>query len=144
VPGLDVDGQDNVWIVQRPRTLLHAHEDDASYPVPESECCVPAPSVIEFNQQGDVMQAWGGPARDPDFVWPHYEGQISSAQAVVGEASRAGRNPNAPNQNSDQATKPYVGPKLGYPWPESEHTVHVDARGFRVGRQQRRLPHQSR
>ncbi len=28
-----------------------------------AECCIPAPPVIEFDQQGNVVHAWGGPGR---------------------------------------------------------------------------------
>ena len=30
----------------------------------QEECCVPAPAVIEFDQQGNVVQGWGGPPAD--------------------------------------------------------------------------------
>ena len=32
-----------------------------------SGCCVPAPSVLEFDKAGTLLQAWGGPA-DPGFL----------------------------------------------------------------------------
>jgi hypothetical protein len=34
---------------------------------PRSTCCFAAPSVIEFDSHGEVVQAWGGPS-DPGFV----------------------------------------------------------------------------
>ena len=60
VAGLEVDSQDHVWVLNRPRSILHGHEDDAAYPMPESECCMPPPAVIEFDQEGNVVQGWGG------------------------------------------------------------------------------------
>ncbi len=61
VAGIEVDAQDHIWVLTRPRTILHGHEDDASYAMPESQCCMPPPSVIEFDQEGNVVQGWGGP-----------------------------------------------------------------------------------
>ena len=98
VAGVYVDALDHIWIVQRPRALLHGYEDDLSYEVPEAECCVPAPSVIEFDQAGNVVQAWGGPG--PDYEWP--------------EASPGRRTLRSP------------GPPLGYDWPETEHSIFVN------------------
>ena len=43
---------------------------------PLSECCVPAPSVIEFDAAGNVVRAWGGPVgQEGDSVrsWPRSE-----------------------------------------------------------------------
>ena len=65
VSGVSVDGQDHVWIVQRPRTL------DARQRGEEGMCCVPAPAVIEFDPEGNVVRAWGGPGEG--FEWPDNE-----------------------------------------------------------------------
>ena len=120
VVGVDVDSEDNVWIVHRPRTLLHGHEDDASYELAESECCVPAPSVIAFSQAGDVVESWGGPGSE--YEWPLFRGQSSSATDVLAEGTGAqGRLP--------QRTQYASGPPLDYPWPESEHTITLDGNG---------------
>lgn len=70
VAGVDVDAKDHVWIVHRPLTIS-VQEAGAAQDPPISECCVPAPSVIEFDQEGNLVQAWGG----PDFgdKWPETE-----------------------------------------------------------------------
>ena len=60
VGGMSVDAQDNIWVFQRPRSLTHDEKGAALKP-PRSKCCVPAPSVLVFNQSGDVVKAWGGP-----------------------------------------------------------------------------------
>jgi hypothetical protein len=70
VGGLAVDSQDHIWILQRPRTLT-ADEAGAAQTPPRSECCFPAPSVIEFDKEGNELQAWGGPGYVPD--WPATE-----------------------------------------------------------------------
>ena len=69
IGGIFVDAQDHVWINQRPGTL-DAREKRAST-TPTVKCCKPAPSVIEFDQQGNVVQAWGGPA--DGYNWPANE-----------------------------------------------------------------------
>ena len=39
----------------------------------KSICCYTAPSVVEFNQAGDVVKAWGGPKTAQGFDWPQNE-----------------------------------------------------------------------
>ena len=70
VSGVAVDGQDNIWIIQRPRSLSR-NERAAALNPPQAVCCTPAPPVIEFNQAGDVVRAWGGPGAGYD--WPLQE-----------------------------------------------------------------------
>jgi hypothetical protein len=80
VAGIAVDQNDHVWIVHRPRTLT-AHEAGAVQNPPTAECCIPAPSVIEFDADGNFVQAWGGPNWDqqtatwiePPYDWPQNE-----------------------------------------------------------------------
>jgi hypothetical protein len=36
---------------------------------PIADCCLPAPAVMQFDPEGNLLQAWGGPA-DPGFVGP--------------------------------------------------------------------------
>jgi hypothetical protein len=70
VIGLDVDKNDNVWIVHRPGTL---ENQESRLTRKESICCTAAPDVLEFNQAGNVIRSWG---RDdaaktvPNHDWP--------------------------------------------------------------------------
>jgi len=64
-----VDGQDNVWVLHRPRTLK-----------PE-EAAQAAPPIVVFDGAGDFVKGWGGPGS-------------------------------------------------GYEWPEREHGIHIDHKGF--------------
>jgi DNA-binding beta-propeller fold protein YncE len=59
VSGTAVDAHDHVWILHRPRTL---DEHDRYGETGKGDCCKAAPAVIEFDAQGNVVQAWGGPA----------------------------------------------------------------------------------
>ena len=61
VGGNAVDATDNVWIFHRPGTIPDG-EKGASLKPPQSECCIPAPPVLEFDANGKFLQAWGGPA----------------------------------------------------------------------------------
>lgn len=65
-----VDARDHVWIIHRPRTMT-ADERGAALTPPRSLCCIPAPAVIEFDPDGNVVQAWGGPGHHP--AWPESE-----------------------------------------------------------------------
>ena len=82
VGGLYVAPDDHVWIYQRPRTLTNdeaaltgaTHKAKDGKPVDVmgfarpygalGDCCLPAPSVMEFDANGKLLRAWGGPA-DP-------------------------------------------------------------------------------
>lgn len=77
VAGIAVSADDHVWIVHRPKTVTESQMGQVLDP-PLSECCVPAPSVIEFDADGNFIQAWGGPQWNigsqewvqPDYDWP--------------------------------------------------------------------------
>ena len=68
--GVAVDAEDNIWVVQRPRTLTD-DEKGASLNPPRSKCCKPAPPVLVFNQAGDLIKSWGGPGEG--YSWPQNE-----------------------------------------------------------------------
>ena len=69
-PALFVDKNDHIWISNRPRQL--AMDDAAAAQTPPiGECCIPAPTLVEFDVQGNVLKSWGGPGYVPD--WPILE-----------------------------------------------------------------------
>jgi hypothetical protein len=70
VSGTALGAQDHIWIIHRPGTLGD-DEKLASTNPPGAECCIPAPPVIEFDSQGKVVRAWGGPGAGYD--WPTQE-----------------------------------------------------------------------
>jgi len=70
VAGVAVDERDHVWIIQRPGSLTRGEKLAASNP-PAAKCCIPAPPIIEFDSEGNVVQAWGGPGQGYD--WPKQE-----------------------------------------------------------------------
>lgn len=64
-----IDEQDHLWVLQRPNTLSDEEKPRA------------APPVLEFDAEGNFIQAWGGPGE-------------------------------------------------GYDWPQTEHGIHIDPKGF--------------
>ena len=72
--GIAVDAQDHVWVLQRPRSLTN-DEKAASLNPPTSKCCVPAPPVMEFDPEGKLVRAWGGPGEG--YNWPQNEHGVS-------------------------------------------------------------------
>lgn len=67
VVGVAVDARDHIWIIQRPSTVTD-FERAADFNPPRAKCCKVAPPVIEFDQAGNVVQAWGGPGAG--YEWP--------------------------------------------------------------------------
>jgi DNA-binding beta-propeller fold protein YncE len=136
IGGLFVDRQDHIWVYHRPRALVSsdagalgvAGKDEKGNPISVlghprpygrlSACCVPAPSVLEFDKAGNLLQAWGGPG-DPGFLekkcreqdgcfWPSREHGIYVDQndfvyvAGNGQAQNFhGQYPWAPNFGND-------------------------------------------
>ena len=74
IGGMAVDAQDHIWVFQRPRSLTEA-DRGATLTPKRAKCCVPAPSVMEFDAEGNLIQAWGGPGTVPD--WPESEHGIA-------------------------------------------------------------------
>ena len=65
--GVSVDAQDHVWIIHRGASL-EPKEVYAKANPPASECCLPAPPVLEFDQAGNLIGHWGG--KGEGFDWP--------------------------------------------------------------------------
>lgn len=74
VSGIAVDARDHIWVVHRAAGLTDTEKAAALTP-PQAECCIPAPPVIEFDAQGNVIQGWGGPGAG--FEWPDEEHGIT-------------------------------------------------------------------
>jgi hypothetical protein len=130
VGGLYVDQHDHIWVYNRPRSMTNEEaglegplpgvQDDNGQPIdglgqvrahgPIADCCQAAPSVLEFDSDGKLLRAWGGPS-DPGFIggkckveagciWPNSEHGIYvdqkdnvwiSGNAAAPRGGRAGR-----------------------------------------------------
>lgn len=65
--GVGVDSKDHVWIIHRAGSL-EEKEKYATWTPKAAECCVPAPPVLEFDAEGNLVGHWGGPGQGYD--WP--------------------------------------------------------------------------
>lgn len=65
--GVWVDNNDHIWMVHRDntvdRTILQLKNHQGS-------CCQPAPPVLEFDEAGNVLHAWGGKVEGAPYQWP--------------------------------------------------------------------------
>src|SRR5262249_14146086 len=65
--GVSVDDKDHIWIIHRAGSL-EAGERHATTNPPIAICCAPAPPVLNFDQEGNLLASWGGPGQGYD--WP--------------------------------------------------------------------------
>ena len=92
-----VDERDHVWILSRPRTLAKPDSPEADL---KSSA---APPVMEFDNEGNFVQGWGGQS-GPGYQWPSNEHGITVDSKgyvwIVGNADGKRNNPaNLPNDN---------------------------------------------
>jgi DNA-binding beta-propeller fold protein YncE len=66
--GVSVDSRDHVWMIHRGEALNTRTEASAGTNTPDGECCSPAPPVLEFDPEGNLVGWWGGPGEG--FDWP--------------------------------------------------------------------------
>jgi DNA-binding beta-propeller fold protein YncE len=65
ITGVFVDARDHVWVTHLPETLTEEELGLVQKP-PFGTCCAPAPSVVEFDAAGAVVQGWGTPEQGID------------------------------------------------------------------------------
>jgi hypothetical protein len=58
IRGLFVDDRDHLWVIHMPSSLTE-QEIGAAVKPPIADCCIPAPPVLELDQEGKVLQALG-------------------------------------------------------------------------------------
>ena len=68
VVGVGVDSRDHVFVIHRKAPLNERTEIGAATDPPTGECCLPAPYVLEFDPEGNLVNSWGGPGEGYD--WP--------------------------------------------------------------------------
>jgi len=91
------DDQGHVWILSRPHTLANPRST-----APDTNS-MPAPPVMEFEQEGNFIQGWGGES-GPGYQWPSNEHGLTVDSKgfvwVLGNADGKSNNPaNLPNDN---------------------------------------------
>src|SRR5579864_3539496 len=92
-----VDAQDHIWVLSRPHSLAHPRS------TPPDLVSIPAPPVMEFDNEGNFIQAWGGES-GPGYQWPSNEHSITVDYKgfvwILGNADGKRNNPaNLPNDN---------------------------------------------
>ena len=65
--GVAVDSREHIWIIHRGNLAPNEIPAALDPPVAE-ECCFPAPPVLEFDAEGNLVGSWGGPGVGYD--WP--------------------------------------------------------------------------
>ena len=65
--GLAVDARDHVWVVHRQQSVA-GNERALTLDPPSGLCCEPAPWVLEFDPEGNLVGHWGGPGEG--YEWP--------------------------------------------------------------------------
>jgi DNA-binding beta-propeller fold protein YncE len=67
--GVSVDTRDHIWIIHRGASTLDDNEKAMETRPPASRnCCRAAPPVLEFDQDGNLVNSWGGPGAG--YEWP--------------------------------------------------------------------------
>src|SRR5437879_199764 len=92
-----VDAQDHIWVLSRPHSLAHPRS------TPPDLVSIPAPPVMEFDNEGNFIQAWGGES-GPGYQWPSNEHSITVDYKnfvwILGNADGKRNNPaSLPNDN---------------------------------------------
>ena len=81
IGAMAMDSKNHIWVAQRPGSTTNLSERYGLEGL--GECCFPAPPVLEFDPEGNLIQAWG-PIHDdqgqllgdqvwgphPDVAWP--------------------------------------------------------------------------
>src|SRR5579863_6359548 len=118
VIGVAVDAQEHIWIIHRQASLEAMENYAAANPpgpkrqagVVEAECCAPAPPVLEFDQEGNLIGSWGGPGQGYDWpetnhgifvdykgnVWIGGNGRPRPGQNAAGRGATAPESQNTP------------------------------------------------
>ncbi len=119
--GVSVDSKDHIWIIHR-QGSLEAMEDYGVANPPgakrqrgkvESECCQPAPPVLEFDEAGNLLASWGGQDGD-GYVWPNSNHGITvdyKGNVWIGGNGRGGPPPGAAGRGRGEAGRGVAPPE---------------------------------
>ena len=66
--GISIDSRDHVFVIHRQGSLGTNEVNASTDPPRTTECCVPAPNVLEFDPEGNLVNHWGGPGEG--YNWP--------------------------------------------------------------------------
>ncbi|MDH5588985.1 MAG: hypothetical protein OEZ65_01620 [Gemmatimonadota bacterium] len=66
--GVGVDSRDHVYVIHRRESFNERTEIGAATDPVTSSCCIPAPNILEFDPEGNLVGYFGGPSDEYD--WP--------------------------------------------------------------------------
>jgi hypothetical protein len=77
ITGLAIDARDHLWVVHRGADSLNARTEmsAATDPKTADACCVPAPYVLQFDQNGALVAHWGSAGQG--YEWPKSPGGVA-------------------------------------------------------------------
>ena len=67
--GVTVDSRDHIYIIHRGNGAARTEHGAAQDP-PVSVCCIPAPPILEFDPEGNLVNSFGGPDTEGRYEWP--------------------------------------------------------------------------
>ena len=67
--GVGVDSRDHVFVIHRRNSFNERTEIGAATDPPTGDCCIPAPNILEFDPDGNLVNSWGGPGEG--YTWPN-------------------------------------------------------------------------
>ncbi len=71
VIGVAIDERDHVFIVHRATgDGIFGPRTEIGLATGVSICCTPAPPIVEFDPDGNMVNAWGGPVEGAPYTWP--------------------------------------------------------------------------
>jgi len=99
INGIFVDAHNHLWLYHSPE-LVPGYAKGAAATPPSGKCCVPAPAIIEFDEQGNVVRSWDiGPGHGYDApssghgLYIDYKGNVW----IGGSQTRLGANGSEPD-----------------------------------------------
>ena len=67
--GVATDSRDHIYIVHRDQNTMFMNQE-IGLTLGRAECCTAAPPILEFDIDGNLINAWGGPSPNGEYVWP--------------------------------------------------------------------------
>lgn len=67
--GVDVDERDHVFVVHRDQPSMFGGITEIGLYEGVAECCTPAPPILEFDAEGNLVNAFGA-EENASYVWP--------------------------------------------------------------------------
>ena len=68
--GVDVDDRDHIFTVHRNTENMFGRRTEIGLALGVAECCTPAPPILEYDIEGNLINAWGGPVEGAPYQWP--------------------------------------------------------------------------